>query len=171
MTLGKYIAPVSSGGGGSFITNIQHGVSLVGTNVITISEVDLNKRVILAYMGLGGASNSVDFFLRAKFISSTQVDFGRFGSTSSAKIYWQVIEFEDVASLQSGQNDVTNQTDITITSVDTSKSMAFMTFAALDGGSANSVGYAGGGLINGTTLRIDGNTTLKSVQWYVAEFN
>jgi hypothetical protein len=125
------------GGGGSNIKSIQNGVSSMGTGVgyidVTISAIDITKTVVIVTDGYETSGNyPYDGYCKmvASVINSTTIRITRGVTNANVNnINWQVIEFNNVKSLQSGVvgGTVTNG-DATVNSYDPSKSMLIVNY-------------------------------------------
>jgi hypothetical protein len=112
-------------GGGSNIKSIQSGeltLSGITTSTVNISTIDPTKSIIRVFCS--SSSN----YLRAnkamgEILNSTQIKFTRGGTDSDLTIYWEVIEFSKVKSLQKGS--LAGNANVTIASVDISKTLIF----------------------------------------------
>ncbi len=123
------------------IESIQHGTASIVSNAtsatININSVDASKSIVLLTW------RSEDFYVgdmpTAKIISNTQVRFDRgYNSPNFTFIRWTVIEFKNVRSKQSGEeyNSTSGQTDITISPVNTNKSILVGTMRRYSSGTA-----------------------------------
>lgn len=165
------------GGSGGSIKSIQRGeISLDGsatTTTISITEVDLTKSVIIINVYGSGGSASVDA-VRANFASSTSVVFTRSVAGGIPIVAYQVIEFNNVKSLQSGLTLVnTVPQNVTITAVNPAKSIVFSSLSNPQ--TAQNSSYVIGliSLTNSTNLKFHcraADISNYSVQWYVIEF-
>ncbi len=156
-------------------TQLQAGVSYVD---ITISSVDLNKAIpmLTSSPGYGNTESTVTL----EIIGYTTLRISRKSNPDYAGelLFWQVVEFEGLKSLQKGSitassPDYPNDpiVDVTVSSVNISKSILFATIHHNVGGSPS---YASAMLINATTIRFYGfkrpSYTSTGV-YYLAEFN
>lgn len=129
--------------GGSNIKSIQRGNVTISfsnlTQSVTISEVDTTKSIIiLSYTSTSSPPNYGSIKPRAYFATGTSFTLERGNASHSGLVVsWQVIEFKDIKSLQSGQTTAATSSTGTqaISSVDLSKSALFFSFSYVSGGS------------------------------------
>lgn len=169
---------IGAGNTDSTIKSRQNGSVLItsASQAITISAVDLTKAVvrIMARSGTTGGS-AFHYAVSGELTNTTTLTIALYNTGETVTVSWEVIEFNGVKSLQSGswQAGATTQT-LTVSSVNTAKSMIFYSFASLNGG--------GGANINEmlTTLEITTSTQLTFkgtgadvwiVKWFLVEFN
>jgi len=164
------------GGSGSNIKSIQRGNGNIGlynlSITINISSVDLTKSVVLV-----NSTSSILFpagnLLKASFVSATQIKLelpATATGTADVTFSWQVIEFNNVKTLQSGTVSIGSSQTQTISSVDTSKSVVFFSYNMpyQTAASIPIVGY----LSNATTLQFTNQRAYVSCSatWFVIEF-
>lgn len=174
-------------GGGSNIKSIQRGefqLSSPQSQSITISAIDTTKSILkftVSYPNSGQSSMQPQYSaFRGEITNSTTISFTRGVNTSAAYVVisWEVIEFNNVKSLQSGNLSYsTNAAEsiVTVNSINTSKALLFFSFST-----NNSDNDASGALLKG---RIISNTSIGFVQncltggrsvaisWRLIEFN
>lgn len=165
------------GAGGSNVKSIQRGEYSVQTNDttinISISEVDLDC-AIARFMGVtnGYGSPDKDLFT-AKLTSPTNLRLTRGGSGYTATVAWEIVEFNNVKSVQRGSITASSTLNISIGAVDIAKSLVIFdayttgTSASLFGESTRQVV-----LTSSTNLRILSHitSTLSTLEWKVIEF-
>jgi len=170
-------------GTASNIKSIQRGtISLTsGTSTTaTISAVDTSKSIILVCSSIDSYGSNYDWASNwsviPSFTSSTVVSFNRIGTPtgSTVSISYQVIEFSNVKSLQTGMTSgVSTNTTVsaTINSVDTLKSILFI--SARNNSIDDHYLTTNGWLSSATQITFRGMLNLFSVyyRWYVVEFN
>lgn len=128
-------ASIFGSSGGSSVKSIQRGShTMFGynsplTNIITISGVDISSSIIIIYFN-SKASNTSLSAVMAEIINSTTIKFtGCVGGSTVYPFEWQVVEFNNVKSKQSGIGAyVSSDETFTISSVNTSKSLIFGSF-------------------------------------------
>ena len=119
------------GVGGSSIKSIQRGsVAISSTSVINvpITSVDLTKSIVLFTHQVPTSTTDVsNTFVTAELTTSTNIAFTRGGTGNGGTIKWEVIEYNNVKSVQSGSylSTLASETK-TITSVNTSKSTSIL---------------------------------------------
>ncbi len=167
---------------GAVIKSIQRGsgsMSTSSTSVnIPISQVDLTKSIIRVTLR-GSQTQPARLFVAGKFNSDIELNFQRVVGTGVAVFEWEVVEFNNVKSMQSGtKTSVETATTITqaISSVDTSKSLLFFSFKS----TADSSTVTGAWLM---TAKITSDVLLTwqryasvgsgttTIEWFVVEFN
>jgi len=180
-SMADLVSKVNSSLYGSNIKSIQRGSvasdSITSSGLsISISSVDLTKSVVMVHF----CSRSTDQndLVRAEITSPTEIKLYIGNSTGYAYrvIYWEVIEFNNVKTLQKGTTVTTSMDDvdqnISISSVNVSKSMVFSSYSSTNS-SPVYVPMKSVILINSTTLKIikyDYNG-LSTHHWQVIEFN
>lgn len=174
------------GAGGSNIKSIQRGVLRLdgasGSETVTITAVDLTKAVVkISYNGMSYTfTDSTQAVLpSAEITSSTTVVISRGIDSGDMWIPWEVIEFNNVKSLQKGTAvalaydsfygfDVQS---VGIATVDPLKSIVFFNYKSLLAGGSDMI-YAGvaceveASLVRFTT-KVDYDY---SVHWQLVEF-
>jgi len=162
---------ISSGGG---IKSIQHGFYSIawGTDLIrdvSITSVDISKSIPFI-TGVGSASpqNEAKSF-SITILNSNTIRFERKSATwtDTADISWEVIEYRNVKSIQTGTKTFASSTGQTqsITSVDLSKSIYSASLSTLGGAGGASYPQSSTSLYFKT---IHSDTT--SFVWYLLEF-
>lgn len=168
-------------GGGSNIKSIQRGVASVNQALnITINPVDVTKSIVLITVYSNGTWGNDHLYL-GYLSSGTNLVIEKGFSNTTGDIAWQVIEFNNVKSMQRGTfTDVGGfgaiTTTKTITSVDLSKSMV-IGYIKKDVGSGSNAGETGFNitLTNSTTITVKtsngGGSFIGTYYYYVIEFN
>jgi len=122
------------GGGGSNIKSIQKGtltLIAVDTN-ITISAIDLTKAIVVVRMYMTSNSKSSQCSVSGDLTTSTNLLLN-VPEAYSQEVEWEVIEFNNVKSLQRGVVSIdTTLTNTTISSVDVNKTMVIYSFTSND---------------------------------------
>lgn len=166
------------GGGGSNIKSVQRGsvVMTTATKDIPISAVDMNNAIVLLNFAskLGGGSVVKPLCQKGQLTSSTNLQITATDYSSNVTVYWQVVEFNNVKSVQRGILAMQNvNKDVTISSINVDKSLIYATndtsIASSDMNYALSGGYA---ILNSTTLRFYSpfDSSTKNIAWQVIEF-
>lgn len=168
-------------GGGSIIKSIQRGSTSLGSSTnqtVNINAVDLSKAAV--YISTRAPQNGYfnTISVEADFLSSTQLRLRRnYGEASlGAIVYWTVIEFEKVKSLQTGRVTYGGLTlsDVTISQINTTKSLLFFSYQHAYGNDQGAFNYLiAGGIVGNTTIRFESysQTTPVYITWYVIEFD
>lgn len=118
-------------GGGSIIKNAQHGLTTLGINDIVkyvdISPVDMSKAVVMVSANGTINENIANTEIKGQIYNPTQIQLRRGDGSYATKARWQVIEFENVKSLQRGDT-ASNAADTTVTinPVELTKSILFV---------------------------------------------
>ena len=168
------------GGGGSNIKSIQSGITTISSastiKSITISSVNIAKSIVVVTSGERLDGGAVDGLCHnvGYLVDSTTLVVERGATGADAQgISWQVIEFNNVKSLQSGERSVSSSgtTDIPVSSYSPGKSMLIFSskrltttttpyqyaIKKLDSSNLQIQGYLGGAVFY--------------VRWQLIEFN
>jgi hypothetical protein len=162
-----------TGGGGARIKSIQRGIFVATWSIaqtvktVTISAVDTAKTMEKITGVFATNTNWGEQAFRVELINPTTLQFTRTASSSSvvAEIAWEIVEYYNVKSKQSGVKSSTATDTQTITSVNLSKSI-YSVSSSTSSATNSGASY----LQNATTIafRTDGSTTLFA--WQVLEF-
>lgn len=119
------------GKGGAKIKSVQTGTTNFGNNdrnvTATIDAVDLTKTFVIADYR-GGGENLSSLMCTAALTSPTTLSFQRETADGNCTIYWQVIELEGNASVQSFATTFTaTSTNVTISKVDPARAFVVTT--------------------------------------------
>ena len=172
-------------GGGSNVKGVQRGIfsftSGEKTKRIEISSVDLDRSVVLVHYAKLGSQPSRDQKVRAQLVSDTEIEFNIEGDAYTNTIAWDVIEFNNVKSLQRGTlvakfTNITSRADLYIQPVNIQKSMVFFsnTTNYISSQSAvyqRNVRYS---FMNSSCIGFyqdEFDTITKVIDWQVVEFN
>lgn len=162
---------------GSNVKSIQSGYVSVNetTANVTISAVNLaNSIVKITYTNQSAGDTAKNLSIQAKLTNSTNIQFTNGGIYSYPfQVYWEVIEFQNVKSIQKGDYAYTTSGSTTISSVNTSKAMLFFSFYSdSTNSSSNNLSYTVmGGYINSSSVSFYGETFNAYIHWQVVEFN
>lgn len=161
------------GGGGSNIKSIQRGTTLLNatTTNVSISAVDLTKSVVILSVESGGSGAS---FILAKGVLTTSTNLELdIDASGYCTVYWQVIEFINIKSLQSGNKITALASDsITISPVNLTRSVVFHSYKTSEVDTSLTFGHVGLALTTATNISvIQYGAKNKDIQWYVVEFN
>lgn len=164
------------GSGG--IKNTINGIFTLGTTetekIITISSIDPSKSIITAdQMLVSGTSYSDDFMVSAEIIDSTTIKFKRAVSGTGLQITYEIVEFENVKSKQSGvSNSVSAGVGtININPVKIEKSLLVYSFYTSTRSTASSYYFIQPYFFDTSTIKVNLATTSKYLYWQVLEFN
>lgn len=169
----------SNSGGGVTIKTLQRGTSVIGINQdlinVTISSVDKTKAIIRFgfFTNTNVASKA---FVLSEFSNNTTLLFSRNTADSSATvtIYWEVIEFGNVKSVQKGSTSSSSSSGatVTISEVNISNSLIFYSFnttSTIASGPASASRFT-----NSTTISLIGQISGTGTNYFnyqVVEFN
>lgn len=161
--------PKPDSGGGSNIKSIQRGNTVVTalTGDITISTVDLNKSIIKLRPdgGSTSASPGTNFTWSVVFLNANTIRITRTANSSHTTVYWEVIEYINVKSKQTGSR--TGSGTVAVSSINPNKSILEISWNSTNADyTALNSGYE---ITNATTLTIAG-LSLNACQWQLIEF-
>lgn len=173
----------------TFARSLSHGmsnikskqriaVSLTSTSQnVTISGVDLTKAIVRISYAFGSDSSILGYiFVQATFSSSTNVVLAVNNYSVAITAVIEVIEFNNVKSLQSGQTSFNGtSSSITVTSIIINKSILFYSLSSSDvAGSGVNVAevLTHVDLSNTTAITLQQiNVRVKNICWSLIEFN
>ena len=191
IVLGKtaYVNGIKLTGNHSPIKSIQTGISYTpygsyDNEAAIISAVDVNKSIVLCYK-YGASVDRLNMTTAFGYLaSSTSLHTYTMGAYSGTlEVYWQVIEFNGIKSLNRGEVSTSGFTsgtpyykDITIPAVNLSKTMIFMQCFTTASDTEDEASYNtsfGAYMLNSTTLRITKNSSADRITayYYVVEFD
>lgn len=158
------------------VTSIQKLSTVSGSSTLSIGEVDTAKAIVVVN---DPGSLRLDYLPIVSFANGTTLNTVMYsGAAVNAAHNLTVIEFSKIKSLQPGflaDTGATGTANITISAVDTSKALAFCSFACNDTG--NHSGYWGSwwsaafNFASSTLLRLNpGGGYQTKVAWFVVEF-
>jgi hypothetical protein len=162
--------------GGSNIKSKQSGKVLMngGTKTVTISAVDLTKAIVrITYAPSSQSNPSANAVtVSGELTNATTITFTLNQTINNITVLWEVIEFNNVKSLQSGNwNNSLASSTLTVSSVNPSKSMLFYsdwTSVVADFYSMfMNIEITSATLL--TCTRIDATTF--NIKWFLVEFN
>jgi hypothetical protein len=158
----------------SNVKSIQRGsIAITSTSQnIVISAVTTANSIVRIYNQASTSSSTGDF--SGTLTSSTNLNITNSMWTVSQTIYWEVIEFNNVKSLQTGTYSlsVTSTTGVmqtvTISSINSVKALLFSNETS---SSSTADGQSIGVILNSTTLGFNTVYATKTIKWQVIEFN
>jgi len=171
------------GSAGGSVKSVQRGSTTIpissSTVSVTINEIDVSKSVIMIklFSTAGTTIDAKDYLVQAKITNSTTITFTNGGSTSSyPQIYWEVVEFDNVKSKQTGTVTATttsgNEYAPTITAVDTTKSILIATCYYATSITQQRFSCIASRIYSSTQIRLIQQTyTTYYWHWQVIEFN
>lgn len=134
--------PVVSGGG-AVVKSVQRGVATIlagqTSAAVTVSQIDTSKSFVKTYSSASqvGTEYMYSVMPLAVITDSVTLTFSRAnGSVASQNlsIFWELVEFDHGVSIQSGIANTSNAVlDVTISTIDPSKSMVFFTMQTASG--------------------------------------
>jgi hypothetical protein len=164
---------------GSSIKSVQAGTTTISgssTSVnVTISQVDLSKSIVII-SGLEGYPSSItvqQLLVAAEILNQTTLRISRSagGGSDTIIVPWQVIEFENIKSLQKG---VSSTASTNISNTNLSKSVLFFSYKSTNTSTTLPYGFISARLMTiPTRIALSSPTSINnySVYWQVVEFN
>ncbi len=173
--------------GSSVQRNILTLASASTSTTATITSVDLSRSFLLySYSSPTGTVNNIgQKMVQGRFSSATQLEFTRDNTGVDLAIAWEVIQLPVGDQVQSNIASIasaTSQSDITISTVDLSRAIAFSGNQSMYGQSWGRTSYSSADnpgrasythqLLNTTTLRLNRAVTgtASSVSYFVVNF-
>lgn len=166
--------------GGSNIKSIQRGMYNVTDTTttidISIANVDLTKSVPTISFDASYGNQMADLW-KCELTSSTNLRITRIGLiATNIFVSWEVIEYNNVKSLQSGLCAANAYPfSVSISNIDTSKSKLFYSFTnSYNNSDTEQYCFVSGFIKNSTLIEFRGymaNINQYNIQWYVIEFN
>jgi len=149
------------------------------TNVILSDAVDTTKSILLFSVRTSAANWQIPQSVIAGYlVDSTTITFGRAIVSSSVEIVvsWQVIEFFSGVNVQRGVTNMSSNTNVTISTVDLTKSFVICTLASEGWSSYTDYNYeecVRARLTSSTNLNLSIQTSQYSqtVTWQVIEYD
>ncbi len=170
------------GKGGGSVKSVQHSTGIIyNASVytdITIAAVDLTKAIVQVEWGNMNSNNQYGL-IKVQFVNSTTVRVSRHLAGGTSDIYFsiEVIEFNNVKSLQKGLVNFagsTNYVTINFSAVDMSKAFKFWSMNEVDGDTSPASCSArmewGGGGNSITWYSPGGGNRAFDIAWQVIEF-
>ncbi|MBD3253418.1 hypothetical protein GF386_06805, partial [Candidatus Pacearchaeota archaeon] len=149
-----------------------------------IDEVNLNKSFIITTWSTSSSNIQCrEGGLLSNFTDSTSIHFERDLGDDTLNVAWYVVEFTGDEKVYTGTENFggsDTEKDVTISSVDPTRSVAFLTDSFRGGKGSDTVDYAGSiwftaNITNSTSLHLKRSTTAggdtSEVQWFVVEFS
>jgi len=163
----------------SNIKSIQTGFTAMDTTpkTITISSVDINNTIVIvsetSKIGSSGYTQENTNAVSAKITNSTTLTLTNGQADSIISVFWQVIEFNNVKSLQTGTFTFSSSSEqsITIAAVNLNKAMLITSYKSNNSQAQRLPRMR---IINSTTLgalQSYYGTYIWDVNWQVIEFN
>ena len=172
--------------------NVQRGATSLNGSALTVDvplgiPVDPNRTFVLTgYRSSGSGSDVGERMLRAQLINGSTIRFDRsIAGDNLENIIWQVVELNDGSTVQRGSANFPTgvaQTNVPISPVDTTRSVAFASVQPVGGQNMGRTPYAGDDIIGVGSATLDlsasqvvmerRNTVASAdVGWFVVEFN
>ncbi len=141
---------------------------------ITISAVDLNAAIVLfSHKYISGITTPYNVLIWARLTSPTTLELARAQAQGQQQVEWQVVEFNNVKSVQRGTVNMNSSATVTINAVDLSKSLCFASFKDSGSGGDMSNAFVAIKFNSTTQLSLSAYATIsntRSVHWQVIEF-
>lgn len=166
------------GGGSSVIKSIQRGIATINSLdfSVPITTVDPSKSIVLVnyYPAFATQWNSRTHIRGYLSGDGSAVYLAVYAYYSNIYAAWQVIEFNNIKSLQSGL--LTNSSNlssltVTVNSVNLAKSILFCSYQSKDGTETLKYGLPRYYLSDSTTITFENCDKINYINWYVVEFN
>lgn len=169
--------------GGGVVRSVQRGSTVLSNDSevqVTISQVDAAKSIILVNAASSQTtSDPTNYNVIGKIVNSNTISLKKRSRSTGTTVFWQVIEFENIASLQKGDFDFITDSSgfqsrtINISPVNLSKSILVFSFEAIH--TATYGGNFGGELSAEDAItfyyRYGSAGAVIPVHWQVVEFN
>lgn len=118
----------SSKSSGSSVKSVQRGYQSMTSGVtknITITNVNLDKSVVMIETAVAGSPTADTIQCMARLINSNTLEISRITNNNNGlDIFWTVIEFDGVKSIQRYTGEIQSEV-LTMSTVNTSKSLVF----------------------------------------------
>lgn len=142
---------------------------------IDVSEVDLSKSIVRGWTTSDRAEMS-NIWVSFRFLDADTIRLFRTGTSGSCQCYWEVIQFDNSRSVQSGTINISNTrtTQVSLSAINSKKSLVFATYLASSGSNFSQQASVAWELVDDNTLEIytDSSTVAQvTVEWFVVEFN
>jgi len=167
--------------GGSNIKSVQSGEVTISngtdTQNVTIAPIDVTKSIVLVCTSPGTSSTPGALLIKAKMATATNLELKRYSTANAVVVSWQVVEFNNVKSKQSGYLVIDNAhltSTVAISAVDTNKYMLLISFGCDRIENYNQFMVVEYRLTNSTTIdfrHFHGNLANHYIEWQVIEFN
>lgn len=175
--------PKPDSGGGSNIKSIQRGMGSLSTAsgvsvAIPITAVDPTKSIALVFFKTTSASATTaarNVLISIEITNATTITIAKNNATDTIEYVWQVIEFNNVKSLQKGTTAVNAATvNVALSSVNPAKSIVFISSTnsntATDNASIFYTSFLVAELTSATNLQFRSNDIGFTTKWFVIEF-
>jgi hypothetical protein len=138
------------------------------TATITISPVNVNNAVVIIKLFPSNPANAASYeSCYAQLTASNQITLTRTqGVSLTTTVHWEVIEFNNVMSKQSGLAT----SDVTIASVNLSKSLIFSSSNSTDTGTGYATKFIGYAYLANASTVSTMKTGTETLAWQVIEF-
>lgn len=151
------------------------------SNTATITSVDTGKTYVTYTMASDTASTASDATACLVLTNSTTLTASRVGTNGTITIVYNVVEFLSGVNVQRGTLDdsawsgvPTNSVNVTLSTIDTTKSWPILSIARAGGTNYNGNGSPAAVITSSTQLQIKRNSTASStglfVAWQVVEY-
>ena len=168
-TFNTFPRPIPDSGGGSNVKRIQRGENTLTltTTDIAISAVDLTKSVVMVSL-FSPSTSPANSLVGAEITSPTNLRLNLNTAGASPKVSWQVIEYNNVKSKQSGTTAIpSTNTNQSISAVNLSKSILIVSFRSTS--TATSGHNNNAELTTSTNINFEINDATPTGYWQVIE--
>lgn len=170
----SFPVPKPDRGGLPNIKNSQSGgVILSGAPMnVPISPVDLKiavLRISILAATLGEGPDKI--CVKATFVNNTTLNLSTVNAPSSLGVQWEVIEFNNVKSLQSGTTSGSANNLISISEMNPNKSLLFFSFSMPSTNLEPSYVQVRGRIQSSSQIQIQNSFAAINTFWQVLEFN
>jgi hypothetical protein len=170
--------------GGSSIKSIQSGTATIGaaTTNVTIANVDTGKAIVIFTAVANSGSTSIDqadeFYPSGAITTATNLQFIVNTYVQNITVEWQVIEFENVKSLQKGSAAITGvgviSVNVALSAVAIAKCIVLTSYSTAIGSSIDYRRRVVGKLTTTTNLNLfltsNADGAVSNIQYQVIEF-
>ncbi|MEC0092511.1 tail fiber protein [Paenibacillus macquariensis] len=173
-TLATKIGQISS----TNVKSIQRGSTFMAdvSENVPISLVDITKAIVkITFRPNSTAGQGHSVFVKAQLSNSTTLNLSlsQYLLSNAPTVEWEVIEFSNVKSLQTGTAAIgAVTTSVAVAAVNTLTSLLFFSYTSSSGSAASQTNLLAGSLSSGVNISFSQvDTSIKSVYWQVIEFN
>lgn len=178
MAIDAILKDLGIGVGGISVKSVQRGTfdaSQLQTDV-PINNINKDKSVLMITIGVNSATEyPYRETVRGQILDNTTLRFNMENISTTPNLEWQVVEFENVRSIQTGSvqiADTVSIMNVPINAVDLNKAILFFTFTNNSSSSTNVLSKSSmrGNLTTPTNIFLAGYSAgIKSVNWQVIE--
>ena len=157
------------------LNSVQSGTTTItgGSKTVTITSVDTSK-AFLVFSTRQNEEEPDEVQISGQITNATTLTFDRAADEKTINVTWYVAEFTSGVSVQRGRDTVSSSTvNVSLTSVDTSKSFALISLeSAVNDNSYSADNFVRAKITSSTNLQLQAVTPNASlaVEWQVVEF-